>query len=59
MRIVSAYLSGPEEQALDELCDRYGLTVSALLRLALRRLAGLPIPSRYSADAERDAAAAR
>ncbi len=52
-RTTSAYWTEEEYAILQRLAFELGLAVNAVTRLALRRLVGLPTPSRYEPELER------
>lgn len=47
------YLTAKEMRELEKLCDELGASSSGVLRLALRLMAGLPVPA-YVTDRQRE-----
>jgi hypothetical protein len=46
VKTAHVYLNDREQHELDKLCDELGSSSSGVLRLGLRLMAGLPVPSR-------------
>jgi predicted DNA-binding protein len=46
--VTSVRLTLEEKQALDNLAREYGYTVNSMLRICVLKMAGLPVPSRFT-----------